>query len=63
VSANGVKEPIDVSIRDLTGNMMLEKHYTGEKEYNVDFSSAPRGCYFIIIRTNKNSIVHKLIIN
>ena len=63
VSANGEKGPLDVSIRDLTGKMMLEQHCKGEKEYNIDFSSAPRGCYFIIIRTEKYSMVHKLIVN
>ncbi|TRZ71202.1 MAG: T9SS C-terminal target domain-containing protein [Bacteroidetes bacterium] len=63
VSANGEKGPLDISIRDLTGKMMLEKHFTGEKEYEIDFSSASRGCYFIIIKTIDNIIVYKLIIN
>lgn len=63
VSAIGEKGPLDISIRDLTGKMMLEKHFTGEKEYDIDFSFASRGCYFIIIKTIDNIIVHKLIIN
>jgi len=62
-SINDDKGPIDISIRDLTGNMMLEKHYPGEKEYDIDFSFVARGCYFIIIRTYKFSMVQKLIIN
>jgi hypothetical protein len=63
ISAEDEKEPVDVTIQDLTGKIILEKHYKGEKEYDIDFSSAPRGCYFIIIRTCKFSIVRKLIIN
>jgi carboxyl-terminal processing protease len=63
VSAHGEKGPLDISIRDLAGKTMFEKHYTAGKEYDIDFSPAPKGCYFIIIKTDKSIMVHKLIIN
>jgi hypothetical protein len=63
ILAHDERGPIDLTIQDLTGNLMLEKQYSGEKEYDIDLSSASRGCYFIIIRTDKNSMVHKLIVN
>jgi len=63
VSATGEKETLDICIRDLMGNVLLEKHYTNEKEYDIDFSLAPQGCYFITIRAENYSTVHNLIIN
>ena len=63
VSADNEKGPLEINILDLTGKMMLEKHYTTGKEHNIDFSFASKGCYFIILKTNNNIMVHKLIIN
>jgi hypothetical protein len=60
---DGEKGPLEVNILDLTGKMMLEKHYSAGKEYDIDFSFASKGCYFIIIKTDKNIMVHKLISN
>jgi hypothetical protein len=61
--ADNEKNPVEVNILDLTGKMMLEKHYTPGKEYNIDFSFAAKGCYFIILKIDKNISVHKLIMN
>jgi carboxyl-terminal processing protease len=63
VSGNGEKEPLNVTILDLTGKVKMEEHFTGAKEYHVDFSSHAQGCYFIIIKTKDKVLVHKLIIN
>ncbi len=62
-SAKPEKESLDITIQDLTGKIMLEKHYSGENEYWVDFSYSSQGCYFIIIKTDDDIKVHKLIIN
>jgi hypothetical protein len=63
ISANGEKRLLDVTIQDLTGKILQEKNFKGEEEYDIDISSAPKGCYFIITRTDKFSMIHKLIIN
>jgi hypothetical protein len=63
VSAYDKKRSLEVNIIDLTGKMMLKKHYTPGKEYNIDFSFAAKGCYFVILKTDKNIMIQKLIIN
>jgi hypothetical protein len=51
-----------ITIQDLTGKVLLNKQCKGEKEYRIDLSWAPQGLYNIIINTNTNSLVHKLVI-
>jgi hypothetical protein len=56
---NGI---LDVQIVDMDGRIVLEKQYSGKKEYEVDLSSASAGSYQIMIRTEKNLVVRKLVI-
>jgi hypothetical protein len=62
VCGNEEKGPLDVSILDLSGKIMLEKHYSGEKEYDIDFSFASQGLYYISIKTEYKQLVRKLAI-
>jgi hypothetical protein len=62
VPAKGYNGILDVQIVDMDGRIMLEKQYSGKKEYEVDLSSASAGSYQIMIRTEKNLVVRKLVI-
>jgi len=53
---------IDASIQDLAGETILKKQFSGEKEYQVDLSSAAAGCYTIILKTENKLMVRKLIV-
>ncbi|MBE0648636.1 MAG: T9SS type A sorting domain-containing protein [Bacteroidales bacterium] len=52
-----------ISVQDIYGRIILEKQCKGEKDYEIDLSLAPKGSYFIIIRTGERLLVHKLIIH
>jgi hypothetical protein len=41
---------------------MLVKECRGEKEYVIDLSNAPQGSYNIIIRTDNEKLVRRLVI-
>ena len=53
---------MDVSVQELTGKVILTKQCKGEKEYEIDLSSAPQGTYHIIIKTETNLLVKKLVV-
>jgi hypothetical protein len=40
----------------------MNRHFSGEKEYTVDLSSATAGSYQIITRTDNKLVVKKLFI-
>ena len=62
VPARGDNSILDLQVIDPNGKVILKKQYTGEKEYEVDLSSASEGIYQIIIRTEHNLVVRKLVI-
>lgn len=51
-----------VIVQDLNGKVIANKTFQGSKEYQLDLSSAPEGCYNIIIRTDDLVLVRKLVI-
>jgi hypothetical protein len=53
---------MDVNVQDLTGKVILKRQFTGGKEYQIDLSSAPQGTYHIIIKTESNLLVRKLVV-
>jgi hypothetical protein len=53
---------MDVSVQDLNGKTILKKSCQGEKEYQIDLSSAPQGTYNIIVKTETSLMVKKLVI-
>lgn len=56
------KSVLDLTVRDLQGKIILEKQCKGEMEYEIDLSSAPNGCYTVIIKTDNNLLIRKLVI-
>ncbi|MDP1620982.1 MAG: BACON domain-containing carbohydrate-binding protein [Bacteroidales bacterium] len=56
------KGTLDVHVQDLNGLIILQGQFKGEKEYEIDLSSAARGIYFITIKTVNSLTVQKLII-
>ncbi len=62
VPANALIGKMDVRIVDLHSRVILEKQFSGAKEYEVDLSSAPAGSYEIMIRTNETLVVKKLVV-
>ena len=56
------KGRMDVSVQDLTGKVILTKECKGSAEYEIDLSSAPQGTYHIIINTETNLLVRKLVV-
>jgi hypothetical protein len=54
--------PMDVTVQDMNGKVILEKTCKGKKEYQLDLSSVPDGSYNVIIKTNHGSLVRKLVV-
>jgi hypothetical protein len=62
VPAKGSNGNIDVTVENLEGKVILFKECRGEKEYVIDLSNAPQGSYNIIIRTDNEKLVRRLVI-
>lgn len=62
MAPSAYKGTIEVSVRDLAGNMIMNKKFSGDKEYTVDLSSAAAGCYTVMLKTENRQIVRKLVI-
>ncbi len=56
------KGRMDVSVQDLTGKVILTKVCKGSAGYEIDLSNAPQGTYHIIIQTETNLLVKKLVV-
>lgn len=53
--------PALVSVYDVTGKKIMEKIISGKQ--SLDLTSEPNGCYFVTVRTEKELITKKIIIN
>ena len=53
---------LDVTVQDLSGKVIFNKQCKGEKEYQVDLSSASQGTYNIIVKTDASLMVKKLVV-
>jgi hypothetical protein len=53
---------MEVSVQDLNGKIILNKQCKGAKEYQIDLSSASQGTYNIILKTENNLLVKKLVV-
>ena len=62
VPASGDNRVLNVQVVDMDGRIILEKICSGEKEYDVNLNSASSGSYRILIRTDDNIMVRKLVI-
>jgi hypothetical protein len=62
VPASGDNRVLNVQVVDMDGRIILEKICSGEKEYDINLNSASSGSYRIIIRTDDNIMVRKLVI-
>jgi len=62
ISSSGDHGMLEIMVQDITGEIILKKQFSGEKEYLIDLSSTPAGCYPIILKTENSLIVRKLVI-
>lgn len=62
VPAKGDNSNLDIQVVDIDGRIILKDIYSGKKEYDIDLSGASAGSYQIIIKTDNNLIVRKLVI-
>jgi hypothetical protein len=62
VAGNATVQPIHVSVQDLNGKILLNRQFKGEKEYEIDLSSAAQGTYNIIVKTQSSLLVKKLVV-
>ena len=62
VPANLAIRILDIRVIDMNGRSVFNKQFSGEKEYDADLSSAEAGTYQVIIKTEQDVIVKKLII-
>ena len=62
VPGKGENETLKVTIENLSGVLILTKECRGEKEYLVDLSQCADGTYNIILKTDHETIVRKLVI-
>jgi Viral BACON domain/Secretion system C-terminal sorting domain/Trypsin-like peptidase domain len=53
---------LEVQVINMDGTVILKKQYVTEKKYVVDLSSASAGNYQIMIKTNNNLVIRKLVI-
>ncbi|MDP1621386.1 MAG: BACON domain-containing carbohydrate-binding protein [Bacteroidales bacterium] len=53
---------IEVTVQDLNGKIFLNRQFKGEKEYQIDLSSASQGTYNIILKTDASLLVKKLVV-
>lgn len=53
---------MDVCVQDINGRVVLNKMCKGEKDYQIDLSSAAPGTYNIIVKTDAGLTVKKLVI-
>jgi hypothetical protein len=62
VPPQGSNGNLDIRVENLEGKVILSKVCRGEKEYLIDISNAPEGSYNIVIRTQDDTIVRRLVI-
>jgi len=62
VPAKGSNGNLDVTVEDLSGKSILEKKCRGEQEYLIDLSQSPQGTYNIILKTDDETVIRKLVI-
>ena len=62
VAANGRIGNLEITVENLIGNCILKKACSGEKEYLIDLSQSPQGTYNIILKTENETIIRKLVI-
>ena len=62
VPAKGYFGNIDVKVEDMSGKIILDKMCSGEAEYLIDLSNSSQGTYNLIIKTDNETIIRKLVI-
>ena len=62
VPAKGGNGNLDVTVEDLSGIIILEKKCREEQEYLIDLSQSPQGTYNIILKTDNETVIRKLVI-
>ena len=62
VPAKGSNGNLDVTVENLSGIVILKKACLGENEYMIDLSQSPQGTYNIILKTDNETIIRKLVI-
>jgi len=62
VPADKYNGRMDLAVQDLNGTVIFRQVLEGRNEYQVDLPSAAQGLYHVIIRTDQESIVRKLVI-
>ncbi len=53
---------MDLTVQDLNGTVILNQVLEGKTEYRIDTPSASQGLYHVIIKTDQEVIVRKLVI-
>ncbi len=53
----------EITVQDRYGRVIFSEQYRAAREYEINLSFAPKGSYFMVIKTDDNMLVHKLIIN
>jgi len=62
IPGTGITGKMDVSVQDLAGKVILQQQFKGAKDYEIDLSSAAQGTYHIIVKTETNLLVKKLVV-
>ncbi len=62
VPAKSSNVNLDITVENLSGIVILKKACRGEKEYMIDLSQSPQGTYNIILKTDNETIIRKLVI-
>jgi hypothetical protein len=53
---------MEVTVQDLSGKVILQREFKGQKEYQVDLSAASQGTYHVIVKTQSSILVKKLVV-
>ena len=62
IPAAGPAEKLNVTVVDATGKTVCRQACYGEKEYSIDLSGTPGGTYNIVIESEKQLVVRKLVV-
>ena len=57
------QEGFNLAVYDITGKVLIQKHYSQQEKFSVDVSEFPSGAYILTIRNNNFNFSNKFIVN
>ena len=58
-----INAPVELSVADITGKMIMRRHYSGSEDIQFDMSGKVPGLYFMHLTMGDKKVVKKLVLN